>query len=81
MRSGYLEVLDQAVIDNTIERIDLMKDWWIPRGIYCGEGGFTANQENPVDFYTLGVATYIDGITKIPHLTFILLLFYNFLYF
>jgi len=67
MRSGYLEVLDQTLIDNTIERIDLMKDWWIPRGIYCGEDGFTASQENPVDFYTLGVATYIDGITDLQY--------------
>ena len=67
MRSGYLEVLDKDAIDNTIERVDLLKDWWIPRGIYCGEGGFTASEENPVDFYTLGVATYIDGITDIQY--------------
>tara|TARA_B100000029_G_scaffold203706_1_gene201763 strand:+ start:440 stop:1234 length:795 start_codon:yes stop_codon:yes gene_type:complete len=67
MRSGYLKVLDQEGIDNTIQRIDLMKDWWIPRGIYCGAGGFTASEENPVDFYTLGVATYIDGISDIQY--------------
>ena len=67
MRSGYLKVLDKDAIDNTIERVDLMKDWWIPRGIYCGAGGFTASEENPVDFYTLGVATYIDGITDIQY--------------
>ena len=67
MRSGYLKVLDQDAIDNTIQRVDLMKDWWIPRGVYCGEGGFTASEENPVDFYTLGVATYIDGITDIQY--------------
>ena len=67
MRSGYLKVLDQQGIDNTIERVDLLKEWWIPRGIYCGEGGFTASEENPVDFYTLGVATYIDGITDIQY--------------
>ena len=67
MRSGYLKVLNQDAIDNTIQRIDLMKDWWIPRGIYCGEGGFTANEENPVDFYTLGVATYIDGISNLQY--------------
>ena len=67
MRSGYLKVLNQDVIDNTIQRIDLMKDWWIPRGVYCGEGGFTASEENPVDFYTLGVATYIDGISNLQY--------------
>ena len=67
MRSGYLKVLDKDAIDNTIERVDLLKEWWIPRGVYCGEGGFTANEENPVDFYTLGVATYIDGITDIQY--------------
>ncbi|MBO99992.1 MAG: hypothetical protein CMG34_02060, partial [Candidatus Marinimicrobia bacterium] len=37
------------------------------RGIYCGAGGFTASEENPVDFYTLGVATYIDGISDIQY--------------
>ena len=67
MRSGYLKVLDKDAIDNTIERVDLLKEWWIPRGVYCGEGGFTASEENPVDFYTLGVATYIDGITDIQY--------------
>ena len=54
MQSGFIDILDQDGINNTIQRIDLMKDWWIPRGIYCGEGGFTASEENPVDFYTLG---------------------------
>ena len=67
MRSGYLKVLDKDAIDNTIERVDLLKEWWIPRGVYCGEGGFTASEENPVDFYTHCVATYIDGITDIQY--------------
>ena len=67
MQSGFINVLDQSGIDDAISRIDLMKDWWIPRGIYCGAGGFTASEENPVDFYTLGVATYIDGISDIQY--------------
>ena len=40
MQSGFINVLDQSGIDDAISRIDLMKDWWIPRGIYCGAGGF-----------------------------------------
>jgi hypothetical protein len=58
--SGYLDVLDQGLIDATLERIDLLHDWWIPRGIYCANTGFSPSLENPVDFYTLGPATYID---------------------
>ena len=67
MQSGFINVLDQSGIDDTISRIDLMKDWWIPRGIYSGEGGFNADEQNPVDFYTLGVATYIDGISNLEY--------------
>ena len=35
--SGILDILDQEGIDNTLERIDLLQEWWIPRGIYSGK--------------------------------------------
>ena len=56
----YLDVLDQEGIDATLQRIDMLHKWWIPRGIYSATTGFSHDQENPVDFYTLGPATYID---------------------
>jgi hypothetical protein len=62
--SGYLDVLDQERIDAALERIDLLHDWWIPRGIYCANTGFSPDAENPVDFYTLGPATYIDCMSN-----------------
>jgi len=59
--SGIVEVLDQAGINNTLERVNLLEDWWIPRGIYSGkEKKFSPNENNPVDFYTIGAATYMD---------------------
>ena len=65
MKSGFLDVLNQEQIDIVLKDIDALSDWWIPRGIYSSDCGFNENQENPVDFYTLGAATYIDGITSI----------------
>ena len=59
--SGLIDVLDQEGIDNTLERINILKEWWIERGIYSGSSkGFAPSQDNPVDFYTIGAASYID---------------------
>lgn len=61
IQSGILTVLNQDGIDNTLERINLSKEWWVPRGIYSGEKTkFAANEDNPIDFYTIGAATYMD---------------------
>jgi hypothetical protein len=61
IESGILTILDEDGINNTIERINLCKDWWFPRGIYGGkEKKFAANEDNPIDFYTIGAATYMD---------------------
>ena len=59
--SGILDILDQEGIDNTLERIDLLQEWWIPRGIYSGkEKKFAPDEDNPIDFHTIGAATYMD---------------------
>ena len=59
--SGILDILDQEGIDNTLERINLMQEWWIPRGIYGGkEKKFAPDEDNPIDFHTIGAATYMD---------------------
>ena len=60
IRAGYIDVLDQSKINAAIERINILHEWWIPRGIYSNEFGFSYNDSNPLDFYTLGAATYID---------------------
>jgi hypothetical protein len=59
--SGLIDVLNQEGIDNTLQRVNLLSEWWIPRGIYAGSSkGFSPSQDNPVDFYTIGAASYID---------------------
>jgi hypothetical protein len=58
--SGYLDVLDQSGIDGALQTIDMMHEWWIPRGTYSSNTGFASNTLDPIDFYTLGPATYID---------------------
>lgn len=39
--AGYLDVLDEQRIHSALERIDLLHQWWIPRGIYCASTGFS----------------------------------------
>lgn len=58
--SGYIDVLDQDGIASALHTIDWLNEWWVPRGIYSYDNGFSASDDNPVDFYTLGPATYID---------------------
>ena len=61
IESGIIDVFDSEGVEYTIEQIDSLKDWWIPRGIYGGEEkAFAPSEETPIDFYTVGAATYLD---------------------
>ena len=64
MQSGFLDVLNQSQVDRLLKDINTLQDWWIPRGVWTSDTGFAPNTDSPVDFYTLGVATYIDGISS-----------------
>lgn len=59
--SGYIDILESDGISNTLERLDLLQEWWIPRGLYSGESKkFAPDESCPVDFYTMGAASYLD---------------------
>ena len=34
IESGFIKILNDDGVANTLERIDLLSDWWIPRGMY-----------------------------------------------
>jgi hypothetical protein len=57
--SGYIDLLDSDGVQWTLDVINSYEDYWIRRGVYSESTGFAAT-EDPVDFYTLGAATYID---------------------
>ena len=61
IESGFIKILNDDGVANTLERIDLLSNWWIPRGMYSGEEKtFAPSEDTPIDFYTIGAATYLD---------------------
>lgn len=67
MITGFVDTLPSTHIQPALDRIDqLYECCWVRRGIYCGDGGFSANDQYPIDFYTLGSVTYIDGLANLP---------------
>lgn len=44
--------------------VDLFHEYWVHRGFYCPETGFAVS-DIPIDFYTIGGVTYIDGLSNL----------------
>lgn len=65
MKLGFIDTLPSTHVQAAVDRIDQLYNCWIRRGIYCGEGGFSADDQYPIDFYTLGAVTYIDGLSNL----------------
>lgn len=65
MKTGFIDVLSEEQVKLTSEYIDLFQDYWVPRGIYCKTNGFSEDPSNPIDFYTIGAVTYIDGLVDL----------------
>ncbi len=67
MKVGFIDTLPMSHVKEAIDRVDqLYECCWVRRGIYCGKDGFAANDQYPIDFYTLGSVTYIDGLANLP---------------
>lgn len=61
IESGIIDVFDEEGVNYTLEQVDALNEWWIPRGMYGGEKkGFAPSEDTPIDFYTIGPATYLD---------------------
>jgi hypothetical protein len=61
MKTGLIDTLSIDELNKVSQLIDLFQEYWVPRGIYLPGQGFVRDPNTPVDFYTLGAVTYIDG--------------------
>jgi hypothetical protein len=61
MKIGFIDTLNIYELDKVSQLIDLFRDYWVPRGIYCPGHGFVVDPNKMIDFYTIGAVTYIDG--------------------
>lgn len=61
MKIGFIDTLNIEELDKVSHIIDLFYNYWVPRGIYSVGKGFVQDENFPIDFYTLGAVTYIDG--------------------
>lgn len=62
---GFIDTLTKEEVDLVEGYVETFSDYWVPRGTYCSEGGFQHKLDRPLDFYTIGAVTYIDGLSNL----------------
>ena len=53
MRLGYLDILNDEQSNKAVELVDKIEKLWIRRA------------PDPMDFFTVGAVTYMEGVTSI----------------
>jgi hypothetical protein len=62
LKYGFIDTLTKEEVEKVSGLVDLFHEYWVHRGFYCPETGFAVNVDTPIDFYTIGGVTYIDGL-------------------
>lgn len=66
MITGFIDTLSDNQRKMVSSYVDLFEDYWVPRGVYCSyTNSFIQDTKNPIDFYTIGAVTYIDGLVNL----------------
>ncbi len=65
MQCGFIDTLSEEELTRTSDLVDLFREYWVNRGIYSPTEGFFPDSNIPIDFYTIGGVTYIDGFSDL----------------